>query len=227
MKISVIISALNEEHYISETLDSLTSLSGDFEIIVVDGGSTDATLIIASGYNDVKLVASEKGRAQQMNKGATLAKGNILLFLHADTFLPTNAFEVIENHLKNPKVIGGSFYLNFDKNHPALRFYSWCSKFNLEFFTYGDHGIFVRRSVFNAIGGYKLMGFMEDIEIQKRLRRAGKFKKVNAAVTTSARRFNKVGTIKQLTIDVLLVTAYKLGVPPNSLKSFYKDHFGK
>ncbi len=226
MMISVIIPALNEEHYISKTLSCITSLAGDFEIIVVDGKSTDATVQIASEFPEVKVVVYGKGRANQMNYGASLTKGEILLFLHADTILPSNAYKVIKDHLDDSRIIGGSFFLSLDKKHPVLRFYSWCSKLSLEFFTYGDHAIFVRKPVFIDIGGYKPMIFMEDVEIQKRLRHVGKFKKLNAAVTTSARRFEKMGTIRQLMLDVVLVGAYKIGVPPGTLKTFYKDHFG-
>ncbi len=226
MTISVIIPALNEEHYIAQTLSQLQSLRGNFEVIVVDGGSADATMAIVAGFKDVKLISSPKGRAVQMNKGAALAKGDILLFLHADTILPHNAYAAVAKHMEKSGNIGGSFYLKMDKEHPLLQFFSWCSKLSFEFLTYGDQGIFVRKTVFHAIGGYNPLPFMEDVEIQKRLRRVGKFKKINAAVTTSARRFEKRGTLKQMFLDVLLVAAYKVGVTPQRLKRFYKDHAG-
>lgn len=227
MMVSVIVPALNEEHYIKNTLSRLTALNGNFEVIVVDGGSIDDTPQIVSAFKNVRLITSEKGRAVQMNKGAARARGEILLFLHADTLLPANAYEVIMAHFKHPGIIGGSFYLQFDQRNTFLKFYSWCSKLNIQLFTYGDHGIFVRKNVFNSIGGYKPLIFMEDVEIQKRLRGVGKFKKVNAAVTTSARRFKKVGPVNQMLLDILLVAAYNVGVPPHRLKVFYKDHFGK
>ena len=160
-----------------------------------------------------------------MNYGASMATGNILLFLHADTNLPKKAYKVIQDHLKDPGMVGGSFILSLKKKHPLLQFYTWCSRWSLEFFTYGDHAIFIKQEIFKTIGGYKTISFMEDVEIQKRLRKAGKFKKVKAVVCTSARRFEKNGTIKQLIIDVLLVGAYKVGVSPNTLKVYYKDHF--
>lgn len=226
MTVSVIIPTLNEQHYIKKTICCLKSLSGSFEIIVVDGGSEDATVEIVGAHRDIQLLVSKKGRAHQMNRGAALAKGEILLFLHADTLLPANAYPKIIAHMEKTNTIGGSFYLNLDKKHHLLRFYSWCSKLSLEFFTYGDHAIFVKKNVFDSIGGYKPFIFMEDVEIQKRLRKAGKFKKLNAAVTTSARRFEKTGTFRQLLLDVILVAAYKLGVPPDRLKIFYQDHSG-
>lgn len=224
MTISIIIPALNEGEYIHKTLKHLISLPGNFEIIVVDGGSRDQTVRVVKEFNSVKLVSSEKGRGIQMNKGAKIAKGEVLLFLHADTCLPYNAYQGIVTHLQNKKNVGGSFFLKLDKDHLLLNFYSWCSKFSMVFFTYGDHGIFIRRSVFEQIGGYKNISFLEDVEIQKRLRKEGNFKKLKYAVTSSARRFEKTGTTKQFFLDLFLILSYKLGVSPGTLKKFYKDH---
>lgn len=224
MKISVIIPCLNEENYLPGTLHRVLGLEGNFEIIVVDGGSTDDSLKIAETYPEVKTFSTRKGRANQMNHGAAMATGEVLLFLHADTLLPHSAYNSIVHHLQNPGYIGGSFLLKFDSENSFLQFYSWCSKWSLEFFTYGDHAMFMEKEVFEAIGGYRSLPFMEDVEIQKRLRASGKFRKVNSRVTTSARRFNKEGTVKQLLMDVLLVGFFKMGVSPEKLKGFYKDH---
>ena len=224
MKISIIIPALNEEDYIGRTLEHTQNLQGNFEIIVSDGGSTDRTCQIVKKYEMVRLISSEKGRANQMNAGADIAKGEILLFLHADTLLPENACSSVVQHLEKNNNIGGSFRLNFDQDHFLLKIYSWCSKFSAEVFTYGDHAIFMQKEIFEEIQGYKKIPFLEDIEIQKRLRKAGKFRKINAAVTTSARRFEKMGTFKQLTMDFLILVFYNLGVSPRRLKKFYKDH---
>lgn len=224
MKVSVIIPCLNEEGYLDKTLEYVHNLPGNFEIIVVDGGSTDETLKIAERFESVKATVSEKGRANQMNHGAKMATGEILLFLHADTFLPATAYKAITDHLEKHNHIGGSFLLKLDSNHLIFQFYTWCSKLSYEFFTYGDHGIFMKKDVFERIGGYKSIPFMEDVEIQKRLRRAGKFRKLNTAVTTSARRFKRVGTIKQMIMNVLLVGLFKVGVSPIRLKKLYKNH---
>jgi rSAM/selenodomain-associated transferase 2 len=224
MTISVIIPSLNEGEFLYKTLEHLISLPGDFEIIVVDGGSKDQTLAVAQKFNRVKLITSEKGRGIQMNQGAEIAKGEILLFLHADTFLPKNAYSSILAYMQHKKNVGGSFYLKLDKNHLLLNFYSWCSKISLELFTFGDHGIFIRKTVFEQIGGYKEIPFMEDVEIQKRLRKAGRFKKLGCAVTSSSRRFKKNGTVKQFFLDLLLLILFKAGISPGMLKKFYKDH---
>lgn len=224
MKISVIIACLDESRYIKNTIQHLLSLQGNFEIIVVDGGSSDNTLSIVAEFNGLRIISSEKGRSIQMNTGAKEAKAEIFLFLHADTFLPENAFELISRCLEEEEVVAGSFYLRFDDDCRLMNFYSRLSKINHPFFTYGDHGIFIRKSVFQEIGGYKEIPFMEDVEIHKRIRREGRFKKLNAPVLTSARRFRKTGVFKQFTLDLYLVLLYKLGVSPVRLKKFYKDH---
>lgn len=224
MLISIIIPALNEEKYIAKVLEHSLSLPGHFEVIVVDGGSQDQTLAIAKGFNTVNVLRSKKGRANQMNHGADHAHGDVFLFLHADTFLPPDAYNSIMEFIGFKKVIGGSFRLIVKDKHPIFKFYTWCSQFSLEFFTYGDHGIFVKSETFRTIHGFKTMDFMEDVEIQKRLRRQGKFKKLKSAVMTSNRRFQKNGIFLQLTADVLLVILFKIGVSPNRLKRYYPDN---
>lgn len=224
LKISIIIPCLNEARFLPKTIENCKRLEGNFEIIVVDGGSSDGTITAIQKFEDVKLFASNQGRAVQMNYGAKKATGEILLFLHADTLLPHKTYTLITNQLQKKNFIGGSFRLKLDKKDVFLKFYSWCSRFNLEFFTYGDHGIFMKRDVFMDIEGFKEIPFMEDIEIQKRLHRKGKFKKLNDYVVTSGRRFEKNGTFKQLCIDVILVGLYNLGIPPRKLKPFYLNH---
>ena len=224
IKISIIIPCLNESRFLEKTIKNSLKLKGNFEIIVVDGGSIDNTLRVARKFPNIKIFTAPKGRANQMNCGAKKATGEVLLFLHADTFLPKNAHKLISNQLQKPGYVGGSFRLKFDKAHPGLNLYSWFSRFSLEFFTYGDHAIFIEKEIFKLIGGYKPISFMEDIEIQKRLREKGKFKKLKSSVLTVGRRFDKNGTMYQLVVDVVLVLLYNLKIPPNTLKRFYKDH---
>lgn len=224
MLISIIIPSLNEEAFISEVLEHSLKLSGHFEIIVVDGGSQDLTLEKAKRFKSVSVLKTSKGRANQMNFGARHARGNLLLFLHADTFLPEDAYASIVELCQDPDVIGGSFRLMMKDTHPIFKFYKWCSQFSLEFFTYGDHAIFVKAETFKKINGFKSITFMEDVEIQKRLRKQGKFKKLKTSVITSNRRFQKNGVLTQLTLDTVLVMLFKLGIAPNHLKRFYPDH---
>ncbi|WP_235923519.1 TIGR04283 family arsenosugar biosynthesis glycosyltransferase [Psychroflexus aurantiacus] len=221
---SIIIPVYNEEASIAEVLEHCLKLKGHFEIIVVDGGSQDLTLEKAKRFETISLFKTSKGRARQMNFGAQQARGDILLFLHADTFLPEDAYASILELCKHPEVIGGSFRLIMKDSHPIFKFYKWCSQFSLEFFTYGDHGIFVKTKIFKAINGYKNIDFMEDVEIQKRLRKQGKFKKLKTSVITSNRRFQKNGIYRQLATDVILVVLFKLGISPHRLKQYYPDH---
>lgn len=223
MLISIIIPALNEEKYIAEVLEHTLKLKGRFEVIVVDGGSQDETLEIARGFKKIKVFQSKKGRARQMNHGAGQAKGEVLLFLHADTFLPTSFYTDVSKLMEKPEVVGGSFRLKMESSHPIFKFYHWCSQFSLEFFTYGDHALFIKTETFKKIQGYKNLSFMEDVEIQKRIREEGKFRKLKTSVTTSNRRFQKKGVITQLAIDVLLVIFFKFGISADTLKRFYPD----
>ncbi|WP_127846119.1 TIGR04283 family arsenosugar biosynthesis glycosyltransferase [Psychroflexus aestuariivivens] len=223
MLISIIIPALNEENYITEVLAHSLKLQGDFEIIVVDGGSSDNTFEIAKGFKEVQVFRSPRGRASQMNYGAALAKGEILLFLHADTILPDNAYSSIVDLCQDKKVSGGSFRLIMNGSHLFFKIYKYLSHFSLEFFTYGDHAMFIKSKVFKKINGYKEISFMEDVEIQKRLRREGKFKKLKTYVITSNRRLKNNGVTKQLIVDLILVGLYKVGIHPDSLKRFYPD----
>jgi rSAM/selenodomain-associated transferase 2 len=199
-------------------------LQGYFEIIVVDGGSKDSTLEKVKRFDSVKVFQSDKGRAHQMNFGAQHANGDLLVFLHADTFLPKTFYKDILNLMQNTKVVGGSFRLRMDDRHFIFKFYNWCSQFSLEFFTYGDHAMFMKAESFRRIVGFKTTPFMEDVEIQKRIRNEGKFKKLSSSVTTSNRRFQKNGVIYQLLVDAILVLLFKLGVSAKRLKRFYPDH---
>ncbi|OHC00329.1 MAG: hypothetical protein A3G70_02790, partial [Planctomycetes bacterium RIFCSPLOWO2_12_FULL_39_13] len=153
MRISVIIPTLNEESHIEKTLQSVIKQEGNYEFYVVDGGSTDNTVAIAKRYACV--ISSKRGRAIQMNAGAKLCKGDILLFLHADTLLPDNAFREIRKRMKDDTVVGGSFYIEFDADNFILRGISFISRFDFRIFHFGDQGIFVRRDVFQALRGYK------------------------------------------------------------------------
>jgi len=222
--VSIIIPCYNEANYIEATLKQCFSQCGDFEIIVVDGNSTDNTAKVVGNYPSVQLIFSIKGRFNQLNYGAEAAKGDILLFLHADTLLPPKAIVSISKAFENERVIGGSFYLEFDKSHVLLSLYSMLSKINHSLFTYGDHAIFMSKKTFSEIGGFKKLSFMEDAEIQKRARKKGDFIKLNLGVKTSTRRFEKYGFSKQFFQDMLFAILFKLGVDPEKLKRYYPDH---
>ncbi|HLE86751.1 MAG TPA: TIGR04283 family arsenosugar biosynthesis glycosyltransferase [Candidatus Brocadiaceae bacterium] len=221
MKISVIIPTLNEESHIEKTLQSVIKQAGDYELFIVDGGSTDNTIAIAKRYTSV--IDSKRGRAIQMNAGASLCKGDILLFLHADTLLPDDAFRELRKRMRDDTVSGGSFYIAFDADNFILRGISFITRFNFRLFHFGDQGIFVRRDVFQKLHGYKDMPIMEDYDFYKRLMKQGQVILVRMPVISSARRFIKKGVIRQLLINKFVVLAYWAGVDIQTIKRFYDD----
>jgi len=220
--ISVIIPILNEVATITHNLGKLLSQEGTFEVIVVDGGSSDGTLQAVDHFPGVKLIRSARGRGRQMNRGADSAKGNIYLFLHADTHLPSGGLRAVEEVMAKKSVAGGSFFLDFDFHSLFLDIYPRLSHINHIYFTYGDQGLFVSADIFRAIGGFKDIPLMEDVEIQKRLLKLGRFVKIRQPVITSARRFLDNGTIRQLAVDIGLASLYHVGISPFFLRRFYK-----
>ena len=222
MKISVVIPALNEAARIESTLEAVVAQPEPWEVLVVDGGSTDDTRARAATYATV--LSSSPGRARQMNRGAEAADGAVLLFLHADTRLPPNAFALIRTTLADPSAEAGAFRLRFDRDTPLLRFYSFCTRFRLPRICFGDRGLFVRRQVFEALGGYPNVSIFEDLEMVGRLHNRGGFRFLPQTITTAARRFESVGPLRQQALNVYLWTRYQLGTDPERLAHLYSYH---
>lgn len=219
--VSVIVPVLNEAAGIASFLRSLLIHAGSFEVIVVDGGSSDGTPSLVERFRQVTLTRTGPGRARQMNEGAAKARGEILLFLHADTCLPQHWCVHIQQVMADNDVVAGSFSLAFDRRSFLLGMYSRFSRINHVFFTYGDQGLFVRRAAFCALKGFKEIPLMEDVEIQTRLRNMGRFVKIPIPVITSARRFVRGGIIRQQVRNIALVGLFHAGVAPRTLKRFY------
>lgn len=218
--ISVIIPALNEAENILKTIESVRQQDQAVEIIVVDGGSVDGTPEIARTHATV--ISSPRGRAIQMNAGARHASGDVLLFLHGDSVLASGALGQLQKTMDNPRIAGGSFTLIFDVDNFWLRFYAFCSTIDRLCFRYGDQGIFVRRSTFEAMGGYAGIPLMEDIDLMRRLPRYGQRCLIrHYPVTTSARRFMEHGVVRQEALNVILVGLWFLGVQPHTLSKWY------
>jgi rSAM/selenodomain-associated transferase 2 len=221
MQFSIIIPTLNEADTIETCLKNLINDNSNIEIIVADGGSSDGTLDIVSKYPHIRSVNSAQGKGRQMNEGASEAKGDIFIFLHSDTSLPSNALRHVEDIMSDRSVTGGSFCLSFDMNRFFLKFYSIFTRINHTLFTYGDQCLFVRSHIFKEMGGFRDIPIMEDVEIQTRLRRIGKFLKIRTPVVTSARRYMEKGIIWQQVLNTVLVMLYHMGVSPSFLKRYY------
>lgn len=202
----MIVPVYNEEKVIHGTLRDLLTRHHPDEVLVVDGGSSDRTVERASEWT--KVIRSEKGRARQMNEGVRQAGGDVFLFLHADTKLPPQGLEKIKETISHGTP-AGRFRIKFDDPHPLLRFYASYSR--LHFFSYGDQGFFLRREIFERLGGFREEVPFEDIDFYSRLRRVTRPAILRESVVTSARRFSGVGRLRQKMINIFLVTLYYAG----------------
>ena len=220
--VSIIIPTLNEEDAIAPTLRQARRQEGPVEILVADGGSTDDTRSVAQARGATVLQAP-RGRAPQMNHGADCSSGDILLFLHADTRLPPNGLSRIRRALAAPDAIAGTFRLRFDDPTPLLRFYAWCTRWPWIRLCFGDRGQFVERSAFEAVGGFPDWPLFEDLELAARLQGHGRFRFLDAAVTTSARRFRRHGPLRQQLLNLYLWGHYLWGTDPDRLASLYPN----
>lgn len=192
-------------------------------MLVVDGGSSDATAEIASRLG-VRVLDAPRGRARQMNAGAAATRGDVLLFLHADTCLPAGALTAVRAALADPSVVGGCFRTTFDDaRSPWMRL--WQARFWMRWhrLAFGDRAPFVRRAAFDAAGGFPNEPIFEDLDLVRRVRRHGRFVFLDADVTTSARRFRANGALAQQLRNVALWAAWNAGVAPARLKRFYPD----
>jgi rSAM/selenodomain-associated transferase 2 len=210
--VSVIIPALNEETSLEAALSSVQAAEGNAEVIVVDGESTDATPADAARY--ARVVSSPPGRALQMNRGAAAAHANILLFLHADVLFPSAGLRSIERALADPRTIGGNFHIVYEGASFTSRVFTLVNRWRRPFgIFYGDSGIFVRREVFEALGGYRLLPLMEDYDFARRLVRRGKTVCLKDPLVVSARRWEEYGLLRTLAAWVVLHFFYYLRVP--------------
>jgi uncharacterized protein len=223
-RLTVVIPTLNESKSLGKTLASIGAGSPDLEIIVVDGGSADETVQIATSLA-VRVIVTRPGRARQMNAGAAVATGQYLLFLHADTILPAGFQEVVRATLEGqPQYCAGAFGLSIDHPASAFRWIERAVHFRSRWLgmPYGDQAIFVRAKDFYRLGGFKTIDIMEDFELIRRLKKIGKIRLVASNATTSARRWIHRGILKTTLVNQLCILAYTLGIQPASIARFYR-----
>jgi rSAM/selenodomain-associated transferase 2 len=224
MRLSVIVPMLNEAANIQATLDAIRSGAPEAEIIAVDGGSDDATVALARTAADTVLT-SAKGRARQMNAGAAAASGDALAFVHADTLVPIYFGRDIKQALIDPAVIGGRFDVMLDDAAPLYRLIGWLISIRsrISRTATGDQAMFVRRAVFEQLGGFPDLDICEDLDFARRLKRAGKIACLRSRVTTSARRWRRDGLIRTVLRMWTIRSLYLMGYSPARLKQLYAD----
>lgn len=222
VKLSVIVPTFNEEAVIAGTLRHAVEVLAPFELIVADGCSADATAARARPYATVLALSMTRGAA--LNQAAAVATGDVLLFLHADTMLPSRAASAIAEALSEADVIGGAFRLRLD--HPgwlaALVSYNVNLRSSLLNSFFGDQAMFVRRDVFERAGGFKDWSVMEDLDILPRLRRHGRLALLDEAVVTSARRHLRSGWWATIGTIWIMTLLNRLGVSGHAMTRWYK-----
>jgi rSAM/selenodomain-associated transferase 2 len=225
MRLSIVMPALNEAAGIAHTLSRLQRLRArGHEVIVVDGGSTDATPALAAPLAD-RVLRTPRGRARQMNEGARHARGDVLLFLHADTRLPDDADGAILDGLACSGRAWGRFDVAIEGNHPLLRVISAAMNLRsrVSAVCTGDQAIFVERSRFEAVGGFPPIALMEDIALSKRLRRGSRPLCLRARAVTSGRRWEERGVWRTMALMWWLRLRYFLGASPERLRRVYES----
>lgn len=219
-RIDVVVPALNESRGIGACVGHLRGL-GFTSIVVVDGGSRDATVRLAAEAG-ARVACSARGRGRQMNAGAEAGAAPILLFLHVDTKLPAGATDIIIETLARPGCVAGCFRLRFEPERALLRAFAWFSRFDTRMTTFGDQAYFVRRDAFEAVDGFPDWPLLEDVELRRRLKGLGQFQKARQRVTTSARRFDNEGLLGRQALNGVILLMHALGVSPAWLQRWYR-----
>lgn len=221
--ISIIIPTLNEAKTLPYTLRAIGT-AANVEVVVADGGSTDDTCALALA-GQATVVITQAGRANQMNGGAKIARGDILLFLHADTDLPPDFDDWIRCTLSQPGVVAGAFELAINGSAWGLRWVEWGVGLRSRWLQmpYGDQALFMRATVFWDLGGFPALPLMEDFELVRRLRQRGQVAIAPVSVLTSGRRWQKLGIVRTTLINQGIILAYLLGVDPARLARWYRQ----
>lgn len=226
MKLSVIIPVLNEQAHLPQTVAALQASMAKAEIIVVDGGSSDGTREWLEAQKKLLVIASTRGRGIQLNAGAKAASGEVLLFLHGDCVLSANALTLIQQALLSAQTSGGAFLIRFAETRPhslAIIAKGINARTLMTKTATGDQGIFVRRSVYDAIGGFADWPLFEDVDFVTRMKRRGKFVILREPITISARRYLANGPWRTTFLMYALRLGYWFGISPARLYHWFQD----
>jgi rSAM/selenodomain-associated transferase 2 len=226
LTVSIIIPVINEAGIITESISSLRRVRGRYEVIIVDGGSDDDTrhLVSAAIRLDLnyRLIESSRGRGNQLNAGASIARGRALVFLHADTRLPDSAIELIERALQEPDIVGGNFRLEYDGPGLATAIFTRLNSLRRWFgIYYGDSAIWATSEAFRRIGGFTSTRLMEDYELCRSLEQAGRTICFDQPVVASARRWHDHSVVRTLVVWTLIQWLYMIGVSSDRLAGLY------
>ena len=222
--ISVIVPVLDEAAAVPAVLDHLAGLAGDFEVLVADGGSRDATVALARAHRLApRVVEARGGRAAQLNAAAGVASGALLCFLHADSRLPPGAIAALSQALRDPGLLGGNFALRFDGADRFSRLLTaWYALQRRLGVYYGDSTIWVRAAVFAALGGFRPLAIMDDYDLVRRLERRGRTAALPGPATSSSRRWRALGVPRTVFSWMAIRWLYLAGVPADRLAALYR-----
>ena len=221
MQVSVVIPALNEASRIAKAVERAWAAGAD-EVIVCDGGSADATRRLTADLR-CRLVVSPQGRGIQQNRGAQVAEGEGLLFLHADTWLPANGISQVRDALSRPHCLGGCFYQRIVADAWWYRLLERgnAARASLWMLPFGDQGLFFRRTVFDRLCGFPEIPLMEDVQMMRRFRKITRPALLRGPLYVDARRWQRRGVLRQTLRNWCLLSAEKLGMAPERLAQYY------
>lgn len=229
VKIAVVIPALNEAGRIEEAVRSAIPAPApdrpdalEVEVVVVDGGSEDGTAERAAAAG-ARVLTSPRGRARQLGAGVRASRGDVVLFLHADTRLPRGYHRAVEEALGDPRTVGGAFRFRFDRHTPALRVIEWGARLRERLFRlpYGDQAVFVRRAVLEAIGGVPQVPIMEDLDLVREMKTRGGVARLPLPAVTSARRHLARGPVRTALRHGLAAGAWAMGIDRRRIAAWY------
>jgi uncharacterized protein len=221
-KVSVILPAWNDAAHIEASIQSVQA-GHPHEVLVVDGGSVDGTQSIATTAG-AKVLSSRPGRARQMNAGAARATGNVLLFLHADTQLPVGWPTIVQETLRLPGVVAGAFGFQIKESFAGRWWIEHTTNLRSRWLQspYGDQGQFLRRALFEELGGFANLPILEDYELMRRLRPRGRILTSKAAAITSGQRWLRLGVLRTTLLNSLMIVGYHFGMRPSQLVKWYR-----